>query len=412
MVAFNYSAIANLTEDRLRREVIIPLLVAMEFCDVKDTHGSNEFGKDIIAWKSDELGKRKNLAIVAKAAKLTRSNHSEVGTQINEAFRRSYNDPVDQSLQDVHNVWVINNREMKLDLRERIMVQVDSLYKRSVRFLDMDQLWVLVEKHLPVSPRDALERLVLQLDATITDPSIDLHVGIETDADGQRRIYQHAVLKERGGQSAEGGSDEPNTEYGRIVFPAGSQVWETWQASLRTGDTARFSSRDIQLSLPEDILDTLKGITGFDEQEEYAIEVGSILDRRPIPVRITVQNDEGSEETFPYVEMRVVKAGTERMEFSNEMQPIHYIVRMIVDLRSRRVDMSMSLRGGQKPPAAHLEFAKMVNVFAGKCEVEVFSLELMMTVIKSPKEKSSGVVYGPEDLLFFHDMVEIQSKVN
>lgn len=48
--------------------VLISLMKAMAYQDVAEYHGgAGEQGKDIVCWKTDELGNRTNLAVVVKS---------------------------------------------------------------------------------------------------------------------------------------------------------------------------------------------------------------------------------------------------------------------------------------------------------------------------------------------------------
>lgn len=71
MVALTKERVRKMKEAELRKEVLLPLLQAMGYQHVFEHHGSRELGKDFICWKHDELGSRKNLALVVKAVPLS-----------------------------------------------------------------------------------------------------------------------------------------------------------------------------------------------------------------------------------------------------------------------------------------------------------------------------------------------------
>lgn len=109
----------QMNEAALREEIIIPLLRKMGFRDVFHWHGgTGEQGKDVVCWKLSELGKRENLAIVAKAvkttgqAKLDKGSAAEIQTQIRQCFGKPYNAPLSLQEESVHHVWVVSNKDI------------------------------------------------------------------------------------------------------------------------------------------------------------------------------------------------------------------------------------------------------------------------------------------------------------
>src|SRR5687767_2180739 len=60
----------SLSEDQLRKTILIPLLEAMGFQGVSETHGIVELGKDLVMWDDTTLG-RVNVAVIAKAGPIS-----------------------------------------------------------------------------------------------------------------------------------------------------------------------------------------------------------------------------------------------------------------------------------------------------------------------------------------------------
>lgn len=82
----------RLNEADLRQHVFIPLMEKMGLSGTFEWHGGpGELGKDIVCWKEDDLGSRRNTAIVAKARRISGkvSSASEVAAQVNQAFSTS-----------------------------------------------------------------------------------------------------------------------------------------------------------------------------------------------------------------------------------------------------------------------------------------------------------------------------------
>ena len=113
---FTLDHIRKMKEAELRKEVLLPLLQAMQYMDVVEYHGPHEEGKDIVCFWRDKLGYRKNLALVVKAvrltgqAKSTRGSLPEVLTQVQQCFGKAFIDPVTGEEQIVHECWIVSNQ--------------------------------------------------------------------------------------------------------------------------------------------------------------------------------------------------------------------------------------------------------------------------------------------------------------
>jgi hypothetical protein len=150
-------AVQQMSEDVLCKEVLIPLLRAMNFRDVTFVHGgSAEQGKDIVCWKEDELGTRQNIAIVAKAikvsgkAKVAKGTTGEIVTQIQQCFGEPFLDPITAAPQPVHLCWIVTNQEIGKEGEKAIRsALMPNTLERNIKFVSGDQLWALVERYMP-----------------------------------------------------------------------------------------------------------------------------------------------------------------------------------------------------------------------------------------------------------------------
>jgi len=136
--------------------------------DVFEHHGgSREIGKDIVAWELERSGGRRNLAIVAKAVKITgqaksaKGSAADVQTQVQQCFNQKFNDHLTNEEQSVHDVWVVSNKEISKEARAAISAAIPEYNRRYVRYIDRNELWGLVKEHLhpPVAERiEALQQ--------------------------------------------------------------------------------------------------------------------------------------------------------------------------------------------------------------------------------------------------------------
>ena len=149
-------AFEHLTEDALRRDILIPLFTAMKFQDVALFHGPNERGKDILMWKSDDFA-RVNHVVVAKRGAITGRAQggsdaaSTTAFQVQQALRSTYRDPVDGSPLMAGKVIVVASGEIHPKSREAIRDGLQASEQRAVTFIDGRELADLARKHLPAT---------------------------------------------------------------------------------------------------------------------------------------------------------------------------------------------------------------------------------------------------------------------
>ena len=145
----------GLSEDRLRKEVLIPLFRAMKFKDVIEYHGTAEKGKDIIYYTEDSFGDRSYTSVVVKKTTITgavgkKGNAKEILFQIEQSFDEPYTDVYGLKELVIDNCVVVTPKEIKNTAIESIRGKLKkSNLDKLVRFIDGDKLIELLDKHLP-----------------------------------------------------------------------------------------------------------------------------------------------------------------------------------------------------------------------------------------------------------------------
>ena len=144
--------LAGMDEAAFRAGVLLPLLRAMGYLDVEHYHGRDEQGKDIVAWKQDLDGSRKNVAVVAKVGNLNASATGDAATvaiQIRQALGSTYTDPTTGERCMAHEVIVATTGSIRDAAREALLTQFDAATRRALSFWNGDKIRTLVDKHLP-----------------------------------------------------------------------------------------------------------------------------------------------------------------------------------------------------------------------------------------------------------------------
>ncbi len=195
--------VQQMNEKDLRNLILIPLLRAMKYQDVHEYHGGREHGKDIVCWKNNDLGYRKNLALVVKAqpvsgkAKVDKATAGEIQTQINQCFGKLYLDPVNSSSQSVHQCWVVSNHPINETAIDAIVSAMgNSVHRENVDFVGIDKLWNLIEQYMPIQATlQKLEEVRQDFD------SLDTHYRLEARISGSG--IHHTLTEKFPGASLE-----------------------------------------------------------------------------------------------------------------------------------------------------------------------------------------------------------------
>src|SRR5438270_8400261 len=101
----------KLSEETVRKHILIRLFREMGFRDVTDYHGTTEQGKDIVMWKAGDARDRVNFAVVIKKKVNGRASGvgsaGEVLTQISQCFGTPFKDPATGEDRMVNHCYVI-----------------------------------------------------------------------------------------------------------------------------------------------------------------------------------------------------------------------------------------------------------------------------------------------------------------
>ena len=153
----------QLDERGLRESVLLPLLTRLGYSAPTLYHGPQERGKDIIAYRSDPLGHREYLAVVAKAVDLTGSVSSSKGLrevihQVEQCFDIPYEDLFGMTKVSIDRVWIVTSKRILSSAATSIL---DSLTKNNlaklIRCISAEQLVDLIDQKYPAFWDDSLE---------------------------------------------------------------------------------------------------------------------------------------------------------------------------------------------------------------------------------------------------------------
>ncbi len=404
----------SLKEDRLRTDVIIPLLRAMGYHDVDHWHGGpGELGKDVVCWKDADLG-RQYLAVVAKSGKITGATTSAgvVATQLNQAFGTPFRNKVTQEEHDVHTCWVVSNGTIAKQARDATLAVLSVERRRYIRFVDVDTLWGLVEQHLGVKLYQGLndaERGIRQFDQEYSTDLQFLGSGapiamMETEG---RRV----IVGER-----HPGVTEAKPLRGEIRIrtdsPEGRTALEAFQRAVRTGEVAEIPTGEhVEVIFPEIFHRASEQLLGVRPGKRGTLTVLSAADATTVLVRIDVQCDDGERASLDYVELGVLRRGTEEVVLCNHNQPIPIEVTVTEGVKDDLAMLQVGPGRGQITAHWSLRLAEMRMCMAKPSLTRVISLDDGTTLREFRRD--SGLEGAPSraEVAIFRDLAEIERRI-
>jgi hypothetical protein len=145
--------IERLDEDLFLNQVLIPLMKAMKFTDVKPvtTHGQGEFGKDIMPFKrTTEFNTIRYLALQAKAVTIHGSagksgNAGELLSQAINGFKVAFFDGADNERKRIDEFIIATNKDITVEAKRTIEEGIEG--DRKITFLDIERIVELVKKY-------------------------------------------------------------------------------------------------------------------------------------------------------------------------------------------------------------------------------------------------------------------------
>lgn len=148
--------IKNLSENEFRKEVLIPLFIAMGYQNVIEYHGKNERGKDIIFHETDNVGEKIYTAVVVKKERI----HGTIGKagsvadvvfiQATQALNEPYIDVYSMDSLKIDKCWVLTSNEIVPSSFEAIFNSMKQYgLDRFLRFYNGNWVVQKINFHMP-----------------------------------------------------------------------------------------------------------------------------------------------------------------------------------------------------------------------------------------------------------------------
>ncbi len=404
----------QMNEAELRRMVIMPLMEKMGYRGVFEWHGgAGELGKDVVGWRENDLGTRRNRAVVAKADRISGAQAvGVVATQVNQAFNTSFRDPTTGEEQRVHECWIVTNQRVGKEAREAIRAALSPEKNPYVEILDGEDLWQQVRKYLPVELYQVLDEVQKRL------ASLDTDYGAQVQLSDPGRPFAYlesegrrvAIVERYPGQL----EDKPfiiQTSFEFPDTPEGRTKLEELKVAMATGAMVEIPGEYVRVKSPEIIDQLSEQLLGVKSTETLTLEISSGHNPNRVPVRVDIHCDDGDGDSLDYVEWRVVQDGTDEITLANDAQPISIRVVHVVNLKDRNGNLTIGRKPGPIAAPVLLHLLKLQTCFSKPCRVTITLLQSGLPLTDARKESSSCQAINPGWVAVVADLAAIQEKV-
>jgi hypothetical protein len=330
-IQLSLDGLQKLKEDRLRKEVLIPLFRAMGFRDVTELHGTLELGKDIVMWQQDLLRGRVNFAVVVKSIRISAGHVSaDICRQVREALGSTFTDPVSLEERRAHRVIVVTSKDVTTSARKSIQSELNALIMEGrVDLLDGEQLIERIRQHLPRTllwdPLSEMGRALRE-----SDPSFDYV--FQASSEGSATVFLSPAKRESSASTLRG-SFRVRADDDALVQHA--------QAELR-----RFLDTGRAVELTEDVLGEVKlppivdSLLGGGKVKSIRMSPARLHER--LLVVLEFIKDGVSLHQLSYLEFTHSRGGIREGALENLDQEISIHAELVLDKETRRQELKLN----------------------------------------------------------------------
>lgn len=406
-------SIANMKEDDLRRDVIVPLMKAMGYHGVFEWHGgAGELGKDIVGWKENDLGSRRNKVVVAKADRISGAGAvGEVTTQVRQSFNTGFTDPVTGEHESIHECWIVSNKRLGKEARAAIRAATDASMNPQIEIIGGEELWDLARRYLNVDLQQVLAEAQEQIEAINSPYGIDIHLPAEgmPFATFEARGTRVAITEKYPGQLEQ----EPLTIGATFSFPdtpEGQAKLREFERSMQTGEAADIPGEFVQIDFPDAVNNLSQQLLGSNLGELETLHISSARSPKRVPVRINVKCDDGDEATLDYIDLQVVQAGTHQITMTNDDQSIPIRIVYVVDTQIRRINLKVSFKSGAIAAPVLLRVLRFILAMCKPCDLRITLVDSDLPVGTLRRNEGINPQIDPQWVTLAEMLAKVQDK--
>lgn len=394
-------------EDTLRTAVLIPLFRAMKYQDVFHYHGGpQEQGKDIVMWKAEDFRPRVNYGVVAKATKITgqatgRSSAAEVYFQIMQCLGEAFQDPRTTERRSVDHCLVVCNKDIS---KESTIALGNALAgtknDRLVTFINGDELWGLVEQHMP--NHSVIERLASARE-DLENASEHHRILASTSAEGITLQVQpkHPDAARAESLEVSGRIELPDTEEGRAVL-------ERFRQHLNSGTPVEIDGCFVkEFRVPE----FLQDLVDPEGEGIGKLVLGPRQLRKPIAARIEFSADDGSVVSLDGIEFQGIQVGSDELTLSNYHQALPWHFELKLARATKLINLRFDLADTGSTAKRELEAARLTRMWSLGADLMIYSQETGLPIVGARIPPGSYPAPDPKYIVFLEKLMAIQEKL-
>jgi hypothetical protein len=270
---------------------------------------------------------------------------------------------------------------------------------RNVKFIDINKLWELVERYMPVKAvmqkLGEVNKVFNNLDthfrptAILNNQGISLGIAEKFPGASREKPFNIGMT-----------FNFPNTEEGQLAKSA-------FERSFATGVPVDIRSPYIKsIEFPESFSQLLGK-----EAIPSSIHIESINNQIYLLARMEFISDDGDRFVLDYVHFTVAQSGTEESTLTNENQPTPIQIKLILFLKQQRASIQFHFQADQVNVHQILDAVNLFNIASKPMTVKI--TDLNTGIIMFTQHYDKGVCGSPDSALveMFKDLNEIQIKL-
>jgi hypothetical protein len=273
------------------------------------------------------------------------------------------------------------------------------VHRNSVRFLDIDALWTLIEQYLPFQAN------LQKLEEVQQDYSTwDSHYRLDTRIDGAG--IHHTLAEKFPGASQE----KPLNIHSTIsIRPDTEEAIELQKALARfieTGSRVRIPGSYVEnLEYPE----ILQGIFPAMTKDGF-LEFGSLPHPKPLLLRAEICCDDGNEFVLEYLHLICIGAGKKEATLTNDDQPIPFRVELVLHADTSTWNIQFSLKDGPMNAYLYFRYLQLVTCLSKPHTIRLTNLEIGRQAGLGRNERGLWDAPDPDIMEGFAALAALQRK--
>lgn len=368
---FTKEQISKMKEEEFQNTVLIPLFHKMGFRDVTAFGGGSlELGKDIVMWKTDDLGQRVNYGVVVKAKKITGNAETNNGAmnvlnQVRQMLKTSYINPVNGQTEYIERCFVASSQEIKKEAMNSIKGELENNLDKLVRWIHpKTNLFELIERYLPEQGIfEKLSSVQEELDKTTKD------IPYKLVASSDKRI---SILGKH-----DKAHEEMPLEF-RLEIE-GKENLDKWDRHVRTGEPVEIEGK---FTLPDFFSSFIKP----DSNKKGKIIIEPLRFNHQITFRIERKLNDGNFIVLDNIQMEIVQMGNDELTLKNDKQQVPWQFTFVINFANKSFNYEFVNKFRGFNVSQHLKSLQFFASMFEDGETSLFHVDTEFKIVDSEKQ--------------------------